>query len=163
MTVPAMARCDDLAGGNVECGKKRRNTMMAIVVRLSLGNALSQRNTRVVYGPALELANAYTLDRVMREERAVFDVAAALAEHQRDVQLCAPGTSLAEPSLDAQQRATYAHLASERDLAIVTEIAGAGKSRLQRDVAAAYQERVSRHRCGRRQRCGAHPCRRSLH
>jgi len=56
------------------------------------------------------------------------------------VQLRAPQISAGEPSLDAQQCAAYAHLAGTRDLAIVTGIAGAGKSRLQRDVAAAYRE-----------------------
>ncbi len=77
----------------------------------------------------------FTLGRVVAEERAVFDAAAALAERKRDVELRAP-----DAALDAQQRAAYAHLAGDRELAIVTGIAGAGKSRLQRDVAAAYGE-----------------------
>ena len=45
-----------------------------------------------------------------------------------------------DAGLDAQQQAAYAHMGAKGDLAIVTGIAGAGKSRLQRDVAAAYEE-----------------------
>jgi hypothetical protein len=85
---------------------------------------------------SLELVrDAYTLERVIVEERAVFAAAQALAERTRAVELRAP-----QGGLDAQQRAAFAHLAAERDLAIVTGIAGAGKSRLQREVAAAYAE-----------------------
>jgi hypothetical protein len=79
--------------------------------------------------------DAYTVKRVVSEERAVFAAAATLADRQRTVELRAP-----DAGLDAQQRAAYARLASKPDLAIVTGIAGAGKSRLQRDVAAAYSE-----------------------
>jgi hypothetical protein len=89
-----------------------------------------------IVGASLELArDAYTLERVVVEERAVFAAAQALAERTRAVELRAP-----QGSLDAQQRAAFAHLGTERDLAIVTGIAGAGKSRLQREVAAAYAE-----------------------
>jgi hypothetical protein len=79
--------------------------------------------------------DAFTLERVDVEERAVFDAAATLVERRRDVELRAPSADL-----DTQQQAAYAHLAGESDLAIVTGIAGAGKSRLQRDVAVAYEE-----------------------
>jgi hypothetical protein len=79
--------------------------------------------------------DAFTLERVVVEERAVFDAAATLSERRRDVGLRPPSAEL-----DTQQQSAYAHLAGERDLAIVTGIAGAGKSRLQRDVAVAYEE-----------------------
>ncbi len=102
----------------------------------SVGDAV-----RAVVGASITIdKDAYTLDRVMREESAVFEAAATLSERQRDVQLRAPEISQGEPSMDAQQRAAYAHLVGARDLAIVTGIAGAGKSRLQRDVAAAYEK-----------------------
>jgi ATP-dependent exoDNAse (exonuclease V) alpha subunit len=65
----------------------------------------------------------------------VFAAAATLADRKRVVELRAP-----DARLDAQQRAAYARLADKPDLLIVTGIAGAGKSRLQRDVAAAYTE-----------------------
>ncbi len=92
--------------------------------------------TRAVVGASLAIDDdAYTLKRVVSEERAVFAAAATLAERQRTVELRAP-----DAGLDAQQRAAYARLAGGPDLAIVTGIAGAGKSRLQRDVAAAYSE-----------------------
>lgn len=48
--------------------------------------------------------------------------------------------SLASLRHDAFRQAAYAHLGGDRDLAIVTGIAGADKSRLQRDVAAACEE-----------------------
>jgi hypothetical protein len=92
--------------------------------------------TQAITEASLRLdVDAYTLERVVVEERAVFDAATTLAERRRDVALRAPAAEL-----DAQQQAAYAHLAEERDLAIVTGIAGAGKSRLQRDVAVAYEE-----------------------
>jgi hypothetical protein len=79
---------------------------------------------RVIVGAAVELArDAYTLERVVVEERAVFAAAQALAERTRAVEMRAP-----QGGLDAQQRAAFAHLCAERDLAIVTGIAGAGKS-----------------------------------
>ena len=65
----------------------------------------------------------------------MFAAAATLADRSRTVELRVP-----DAGLDAQQRAAYAWLASKPDLTIVTGIAGAGKSRLQRDVAAAYSE-----------------------
>jgi hypothetical protein len=90
--------------------------------------------TRAVVGASLAIdTDAYTLKRVVSEERAVFAAATTLANRQRTVGLRAP-----DAGLDAQQRAAYARLAGGSDLAIVTGIAGAGKSRLQRDVAAAY-------------------------
>jgi len=47
----------------------------------------------------------------------------------------------ASPELDEQQRSAYAYMADgTSDLRIVTGIAGAGKSRLLRDVSAAYRE-----------------------
>ena len=79
--------------------------------------------------------DVYTLGHVMAEERAVFAAAETLAERTRSVGLRDPS-----PELDAQQQAAFAQLGAERDLAIVTGIAGAGKSRLQREVAAAYTE-----------------------
>jgi hypothetical protein len=92
--------------------------------------------TQAITEASLRLdVDAYTLERVVVEERAVFDAATTLAERRRDVALRAPAAEL-----DAQQQAAYAHLAGEHDFAIVTGIAGAGKSRLQRDVAAAYEE-----------------------
>jgi hypothetical protein len=91
---------------------------------------------QVIVDASLELGpDAYTLERVVVEERAVFAAAQALAERTRAVELRAP-----KGELDVQQRAAFAHLAADRDLAIVTGIAGAGKSRLQREVAAAYTE-----------------------
>jgi hypothetical protein len=78
---------------------------------------------------------AYTLEHVVIEEWAVFEAAKALAERTRAVALRA-----LQRGLDAQQRAAFAHLGADRNLAIVTGIAGAGKSRLQRDVAAAYAD-----------------------
>jgi len=110
-------------------------------VRSTLGvrsghEALVQRATAAAVGASLGLdRDAYTLERVVVEERAVFDAAAALAERHREVTLRAP-----DAGLDEQQQAAYAHLGAKGDLAIVTGIAGAGKSRLQRDVAAAYEE-----------------------
>ncbi len=92
--------------------------------------------TQAVTQASLTLdVDAFTLERVVVEERAVFAAAATLVERRRDVRLRAPSAEL-----DAQQRAAYAHLVGERDLAIVTGIAGAGKSHLQRDVAVAYEE-----------------------
>jgi hypothetical protein len=92
--------------------------------------------TQAVTQASLTLdVDAFTLERVVVEERAVFDAAATLVERRRDVGLLAPSAEL-----DTQQQAAYAHLAGESDLAIVTGIAGAGKSRLQRDVAVAYEE-----------------------
>jgi hypothetical protein len=79
--------------------------------------------------------NAYTTQLVVSKERAVFAAAATLADRQRAVGMRAP-----DAGLDAQRRAAYTRLADKPDLAIVTGIAGAGKSRLQRDVAAAYSE-----------------------
>jgi len=110
-------------------------------VRSTLGvrsghEALVQRATEAAVGASLTLdRDAYTLERVVVEERAVFEAAATLVERHREVALRAP-----DAGLDAQQQAAYAHLGGEHDLAIVTGIAGAGKSRLQRDVAAAYEE-----------------------
>jgi ATP-dependent exoDNAse (exonuclease V) alpha subunit len=90
--------------------------------------------TRAVAGASLTIDDdAYTIKRVVSEERAVFAAAATLADRKRTVELREP-----DAGLDAQQRAAYARLAGTSDLAIVTGIAGAGKSRLQRDVAAAY-------------------------
>ncbi len=92
--------------------------------------------TQAVTQASLTLdVDAFTLERVVIEERAVFDAAATLVERRRDVGLRAPSAEL-----DAQQQAAYAHLAGNRDLAIVTGIAGAGKSHLQRHVAVAYEE-----------------------
>jgi hypothetical protein len=92
--------------------------------------------TRAVVGASLTIDDdAYTIRRVVSEERAVFAAAATLADRQRAVELRAP-----DAGLDAQQQAAYVRLAGRSDLAIVTGIAGAGKSRLQRDVAAAYSE-----------------------
>jgi hypothetical protein len=90
--------------------------------------------TQAVVGASLAIdTDAYTTQRVVSEERAVFAAAATLADRGRAVELRAP-----DAGLDAQQRVAYARLADKPDLAIVTGIAGAGKSRLQRDVAAAY-------------------------
>ncbi len=92
--------------------------------------------TRAVVGASLAIDDdAYSIKRVVSEERAVFAAAETLADRQRTVRLRTP-----DAGLDAQQRAAYARLAGTSDLAIVTGIAGAGKSRLQRDVAAAYTE-----------------------
>lgn len=91
---------------------------------------------RAIARASVELdRDAYTLERVVAEERAVFAAAEALAERTRIVELRAH-----QGGLDAQQQAAFGHLAGDRDLAIVTGIAGAGKSRLQREVAAAYAE-----------------------
>jgi len=106
-------------------------------VRSTLGvrsghEALVQRATEAAVGASLALDRyAYTLERVVVEERAVFEAAATLAGRYREIALRAP---------DAQQVAAFAHLGGGHDLAIVTGIAGAGKSRLQRDVVAAYEE-----------------------
>jgi hypothetical protein len=92
--------------------------------------------TRAVVGASLAIdTDTYTIARVVSEERAVFAAAKTLADRERTVELRAP-----DDGLDAQQRTAYARLAGKPDLAIVTGIAGAGKSRLQRDVAAAYGE-----------------------
>ncbi|MGP6158607.1 MAG: AAA family ATPase [Vulcanimicrobiaceae bacterium] len=95
-----------------------------------------QSATAAVVGASVDLdRDAFTLKRVVAEERAVFEAAATIAACRRVVELRAPGHEL-----DAQQRAAFAHLGAEGDLAIVTGIAGAGRSRLQRDLAAAYRE-----------------------
>jgi len=110
-------------------------------VRSALGvrtghDAQVEGATRAVVDASLAIDDdAFTLERVVTEERAVFDAAATLAKRERAVALRAP-----DAGLDGQQRAAYAHLGADRELAIVTGIAGAGKSRLQRDVAAAYSE-----------------------
>jgi len=110
-------------------------------VRSTLGvrsghDALVRRATDAAVGASLTLdRDAFTLERVVVEERAVFEAAATLAGRHREVTLQAP-----DAGLDAQQQAAYAHMGAKGDLAIVTGIAGAGKSRLQRDVAAAYEE-----------------------
>jgi hypothetical protein len=92
--------------------------------------------SRAVAGASLAIdTDAYSTARVVREERAVFAAAGTLADRKRTVELRAP-----DVGLDAQQRTAYARLAGKPDLAIVTGIAGAEKSRLQRDVAAAYAE-----------------------
>jgi hypothetical protein len=91
---------------------------------------------QAVVGASLTLdTDAYTIARVVTEERAMFAAAGTLFDRKRTVELRAP-----DAGLDAQQRAGYAWLAGKPDLAIVTGIAGSGKSRLQRDVAAAYGE-----------------------
>jgi hypothetical protein len=79
--------------------------------------------------------DAFTVEAVLTEERAVFTAVETLAHRTRSVSVRA-----ADAGLDIQQHGAFAHLTGERDLAVVTGIAGAGKSRLQRDVAAAYTE-----------------------
>jgi hypothetical protein len=79
---------------------------------------------------------AFTTRAIRVEEDALF-AAAEKVHSRRD------GPRLRDPSADltiAQQRAAYAHLASERALAIVTGAAGAGKSRSSRDYCAAEVE-----------------------
>jgi hypothetical protein len=86
--------------------------------------------TRAVVGASLAIdMDAYTTGRVVSEERAVFAAAATLPIAGRAVELRAP-----DAGLDAQQRVAYTRLADNPDLAIVTGIAGAGKSRLLVDL-----------------------------
>jgi len=53
--------------------------------------------------------DAYSLERVVLEERAVFEAAAMLVERRREVALRAP-----DAGLDPQQQAAYAQLGAER-------------------------------------------------
>jgi hypothetical protein len=76
----------------------------------------------------------YSTTAIVAEERALFDTARRLSERTNAPQLRAPGAEL-----DAQQREAFAHLATQRQIAIVTGVAGSGKSRLQRDLSAAYR------------------------
>jgi integrase len=70
------------------------------------------------------------------------------AERTRAVELRAP-----QGALDAQQRAAFAHLGADRELAIVTGIAGAGKSRFAaRRRGALRRSRLSGDRRRRRRR-----------
>jgi hypothetical protein len=78
----------------------------------------------------------FTTKAIRVEEDALF-AAAEKIHNRRD------GPRLRAPSADltmAQQKDAYAHLASERALANVTGIAGAGKSRSSRDYCAAETE-----------------------
>ncbi len=91
--------------------------------------------TRAVVGASLAIdVDAFTLERVVTVERAVFEAATPLRS----------GSGLLSfvRGRGARRAATggLRHLGAAHDLAIVTGIAGAVKSRLQRDVAAAYSE-----------------------
>ena len=78
----------------------------------------------------------YSTPEVIEEERRAFAAVQAVFERRRTLSLRA-----ASQELDAQQRAAYEHLADgASDLKVVTGIAGAGKSRLLREVCAAYSE-----------------------
>jgi hypothetical protein len=122
--------CSVWSGADIE-----REVRSALGVRAG-HDAQIAAATRAVVAASLAIDDdAYTMRRVVSEERAVFAAAATLADRQRTVELRMP-----DAGLDAQQRAAYARLSGRSDLAIVTGIAGAGKSRLQRDVAAAYSE-----------------------
>ncbi len=73
---------------------------------------------------------------IVQQEREAIAAADELRQRRRNLRLRAPSTEL-----DGQQAAAFAHLAGEDgDLRIVTGIAGAGKSRLLRDVCGAYAE-----------------------
>jgi ATP-dependent exoDNAse (exonuclease V) alpha subunit len=80
---------------------------------------------------------------IVADERAMHEAARALAAQTRAPGTRAPGMpELRAPSgeLDAQQRGAYACIAGGSGLAIVQGIAGAGKSRMLRDVATAYTD-----------------------
>jgi hypothetical protein len=78
----------------------------------------------------------YSTAAVIAEERRTFAAVQSLATCARTLTLRAPSSEL-----DTQQRDAYAHLADgASDLRVATGIAGAGKSRLLRDVCAAYAE-----------------------
>jgi len=62
--------------------------------------------TRAVVGASLAIdGDAFTLERVVTEVRAILEAAAMLAERQRVVELRAP-----DVGHDEQQQAAYAHL-----------------------------------------------------
>jgi len=66
--------------------------------------------TRAVVEASLAIDDdAFTLERVVTEERAVFNAAATLAKRERAVALRVP-----DAGLDGQQRAAYAHLGADR-------------------------------------------------
>ncbi len=132
-------------------------------VRSTLGvrsghEALVQRATEAAVGASLSLdPDAYTLERVVVEERAVFEAAATLAGRHREVTLRAP-----DAGLDAQQQAAYAHLGDEHDLSIVTGICGRRKVAFAaRHRGGVRGSRVSDDRCGGCRRCSPHAGRRS--
>jgi AAA domain/Relaxase/Mobilisation nuclease domain len=84
----------------------------------------------------IETVERYSTAEAIEQERCAFDAVAVLAERGRVLAL-----RPASGELDAQQRAAYEHLADgASDLRVATGIAGAGKSRLLREVCAAYTE-----------------------
>lgn len=84
-------------------------------------------------------AGIYTSDHVREEETAAFAAARTLADAHGAPRIRDPGDEL-----DEQQRAAFAHLATDSQLAIVTGVAGAGKSRLQRALADGYRDAGAR-------------------
>jgi hypothetical protein len=114
----------------------------AVRTKLGIGRdeyaeVIAQTTEAVVAGCLVvdDKQRVFTMPEIAAEEVGMFAAARALSGLTAAPKLREPG-----PDLDAQQRAAYAHLASEKQLAIVTGVAGAGKSRLQRDLAAAYAE-----------------------
>jgi hypothetical protein len=75
----------------------------------------------------------YSTVEIVEEEHSLHEAAERLMATAVVVDLPAPDTTL-----DEQQRRAYHALTGERGLALVSGIAGAGKSRLLRDVAVAY-------------------------
>jgi hypothetical protein len=82
----------------------------------------------------------FTTREIASEERILLRHAQTLHTMERREELPAIREPSAAASLNEQQRAAYEHIAQPSSLAIVQGIAGAGKSRLMRDVAAAYTE-----------------------
>jgi len=111
---------------------------------VSLGFVASDRPGVDLRAEPRERREMFSTAAIVAEERALHVAAQALAERSgppEDARKPVTG-KLRAPSaeLDEQQRGAYARIASDSGLAIVQGIAGAGKSRMLRDVAAAYEE-----------------------
>ena len=104
------------------------------VVSLGFVPGVSAESPREVFSTAA----------IVAEERALHAAARTLAERARtpERERAEGVTSLRAPApeLDTQQQGAYAAIAGGTGLSIVQGIAGAGKSRMLRDVAEAYEE-----------------------
>lgn len=106
---------------------------------VSLGFVASDRPSADLRAELGERRELFSAPAIVADERALHAATRALVERssapERVSKLRGPSAEL-----DEQQRGAYAQIASDSGLAIVQGIAGAGKSRLLRDVAAAYEE-----------------------
>jgi len=106
---------------------------------VSLGFVASDRPSADLHAELGERRELFSAPAIVADERALHAATRALVERssapERVSKLRGPSAEL-----DEQQRGAYAQIASDSGLAIVQGIAGAGKSRLLRDVAAAYEE-----------------------